>query len=305
MLPFRAIVTFHQVAVLESIVRAAEKLGVTASAVSQQIRTLEQQVGTSLVTRRGRSIRLTEAGDRYFELISREIETITRATDALRGARTPASITIRATPTISTKWLLPRLHRFLNLEPGLDVRLDGSNEPVDFNRDSVDLEIRHGTGSWPGLHAEPLAIESFLPVCSPALAMAGSLTPSQVGEHRLIRSVKAQVQWPAWFEAMQVEQRAPSRRLSFDRSHMAIEAATLGLGIALESDLMMEDELRNGRLVVPVARSPQLRLSTQWLVCPRANLRRHRVAALIDWLRGEAVQWQASTPANSLDYLII
>lgn len=303
MLPFRAIVAFHQVALLESIARAADRLGVTPSAVSQQIRMLEEQLGTGLVTRSGRSIRLTEAGERYFDLISREVEAITRATQAMKGVRTAAAITIRATPTVSTKWLLPRLERILQAEPGMEIRLDGSNEPVDFNRDAVDIEIRHGTGAWPGLHVEPLAVERFIPVCSPSLTPAGTLDPQDVKNNRLIRSVKAQVQWPTWFEAMNVAPGEPAGRLSFDRSHMAVDAARLGLGIALESDLMMEDELRRGSLVMPVSRTPELRISTQWLVCPRSNLRRQRVRIIIDWLRAEAAKWQTDNPSNSLAYL--
>jgi DNA-binding transcriptional LysR family regulator len=303
MLPFRAIVVFHQVALVESIARAADRLGVTASAVSQQIRVLEEQIGTTLVARTGRNIKLTEAGERYFELISADVEAITRATESMRGIRTAASITIRATPTISTKWLLPRLGRFLEQEPNIEVRLDGSNEPVDFTRDAVDLEIRHGIGGWPGLHTEPLAIERFIPVCAPQLADSKSLEPSDVTNYRLIRSVKAQVQWPTWFEAVGVEPGARSRRLSFDRSHMAVEAAALGLGIALESDLMMEDELRSGRLVIPVKLTPEISISTQWLVCPRSNLRRSRVTRIIEWLRVEARAWQNDTPTNSLEYL--
>ena len=301
--PFRAIVVFYHVAMLDSIARAADRLGVTPSAVSQQVRALEEQIGASLLTRVGRNVRLTEAGERYFELISENVEGIIRATEAMQGIGTPATLTIRATPTVSTKWLLPRLSNFLESEPNTEIRLDGSNEPVDFTRDAVDLEIRHGTGGWPGLHVEPLATERFLPVCAPSLTGPGSLSPSEVMGFRLIRSVKAQVQWPSWFEALEIAEREPRRRLSFDRSHMAIEAAALGLGIALESELMMESELRSGRLIVPVAVVPELRLSTQWLVCPRANLRRRRVMRLLEWLRAEVAIWQSGSPANSLDFL--
>ena len=301
--PFRAIVVFYHVALLDSIARAADRLGVTPSAVSQQVRMLEEQVGTSLVTRSGRNVRLTEAGERYFEEISEHVESIIRSTETMRGIRRPTTITIRATPTIATKWLLPRLGDFLSKEPGTEVHLDGSNEPVDFTRDAVDLEIRHGTGGWPGLHVEPLTSERFLPVCSPSLAGPGALAFEDFVRFRLIQSVKAQIQWGAGFEAVGIDAPRIGARLSFDRSHMAIEAAALGLGIALESELMMESELRSGRLVVPVARTPELRMSTQWLVCPRSNLRKRRVVRLLEWLREQAIEWQSNSPANSLDFL--
>lgn len=300
--PFRAIAVFYQVARLNSIAQAAEELNVTPSAVSQQIKALEEQIGATLVARNGRNIRLTEAGERYFELISDKVEGVMRATELMRGTRQVANLVIRTTPTISTKWLLPRLGGFLKVMPDTNIRIDGSNEPVDFNRDNVDLEIRHGLGGWPGLYTEPLINERFLPVCAPLLVAGGLLDPDQMLGLPMIRSVKAQVQWSAWTEAQGLKPPATAR-LSFDRSHMAVDAATLGFGVALESELMMEAELRAGQLVMPVAKTPKLELATQWLVCPRSNLRRHRVMRLIEWLREEALRWRENSPANSVDFL--
>ncbi|MGR3590489.1 MAG: LysR substrate-binding domain-containing protein [Limimaricola soesokkakensis] len=294
MTPFRAIAVFYHVATLNSVMAAAEQLGVTASAVSQQLRALEAQIGTALVTRQGRRIRLTEAGERYFELISDQVEGLIRATETMRGARTTATLTIRATPTVSTKWLLPRLPGFLDANPSIDVRLDGTNEPTDFARDPVDLEIRHGTGRWPGLHVLPLAEESFVPVCASRLAPPRSIGPDDLVNFRLIQSLKAQVQWPAWFAAQDLPTPNMARRLSFDRSHMAVDAAVLGLGVALESTLMMERELAGGMLVQPLRDAPVIRITTQWLVCPPANLRRSRVRRFIDWIAAEARSWQTS-----------
>lgn len=302
MQPFRAIAVFYHVARLNSIIGAAAQLNVTPSAISQQLKTLEEQIGTSLVTRRGRNVGLTEAGERYFEMISDKVEGIMRATDVMQGRQQQATLVIRTTPTISSKWLLPRLARFLVQMPDTNLRIDGSNEPVDFTRDNVDLEIRHGLGGWPGLYTEPLTEERFVPVCAPSMATTASLRPDQLIALPRIRSVKAQVQWSAWAEAQGLAPVAEAR-LSFDRSHMAIDAAALGYGVALESELMIEAELASGRLVVPVAQTPLLQVATQWLVCPRSNLRRHRVMRLIEWLRHEADAWRRSSPANSLDFL--
>lgn len=302
MQPFRAIAVFYHVARLNSIVGAAAQLNVTPSAVSQQLKALEEQIGASLITRRGRNVGLTEAGERYFEMISDKVEGIMRATDAMQGRQQQATLVIRATPTISSKWLLPRLTRFMERMPDTNLRIDGSNEPVDFTRDNVDLEIRHGLGGWPGLYTEPLTEERFVPVCAPGLAAVASLTPAEVLGLPLIRSAKAQVQWLAWAEAQGLGA-VTDPRLSFDRSHMAIDAACLGYGIALESELMIEAELTTGRLVVPVARTPLLQVATQWLVCPRSNLRRHRVTRLIEWLREEAHDWRKGSPAESVEYL--
>ena len=294
MAPFRFIIAFYHVATMQSVARAAEELGVTPGAVSQQLRVLEEQLGTKLVTKAGRRIRLTESGERYFEMIASDIENIIAATRQIQGERTTMLLTVRATPTISTKWLLPRLGRFLDANPAIDLRLDGSNEPTDFSRDLVDLEIRHGIGRWPGLHVVPLADEIFLPVCSPLVAASRSVDARGLQAMRLIHSVKAQVQWSDWFDKANEQVEGPWRMLHFDRSHMAIDAAVAGLGIALESTLMMERELESGQLVVPVAKTPRIALGTQWLVCPPQHLRRRRVRLFVDWLRAEADVWQAS-----------
>lgn len=300
--PFRAIVVFHYVARLNSIVQAAAQLNVTPSAVSQQVKALEEQIGAALITRKGRSISLTEAGERYFELISDKVEGVIHATELMRGKPHHATLVIRATPTIASKWLLPRLERFMDQYPETNLRIDGSNEPADFNRDDVDLEIRHGLGGWPGLYIEALTEERFLPVCAPRLAAAGSLTAEQLLTLPRIRSAKAQIQWSAWIEAQGLAI-ATQPRLSFDRSHMAIDAATLGYGVALESELMIEAELLSGRLVIPVRRTPRLQAETQWIVCPRSNLKRHKVMRLIEWLRVEIEIWRQETPTESVVFL--
>ena len=174
-LPMRAICVFHAAAKAGSVSKAAAELNVTPSAVTQQIQLLEVQLGTSLMVKVGRRIALTEAGERYFTSIRDQVERITEATEQIRGFRSLMALNVRATPTLSNKWLLPRLASLIDLHPDLEVRLDGTNEPTDFDRESVDVEIRHGDGRWPGLFVEGLAEEEFWPVCAPSYASAGSL----------------------------------------------------------------------------------------------------------------------------------
>jgi LysR family glycine cleavage system transcriptional activator len=292
-IPIRAIWVFHTAARAGSISKAAEELSVTPSAVSQQIQALEVQLGVTLMTKMGRRIVLTEAGERYFATITDEIEGIAEATNTIRGYRSVTALTVRATPTFSAKWLLPRLGSFLDAHPDLEMRLDGTNEPTDFNRELVDVEIRHGDGRWPGLFVEGVAEEEFLPACAPHYAAAGSLDAEDLPRYRLIHSVKAQAQWSRWFSLAGVDPKERWRRVLFDRSHMAIDAAADGMGIALESTLMMESELAGGKLVCPVRSPPQVRLVTQWIVCPRDHLRQKKVRLFLDWLRAEGSAWQA------------
>ena len=290
-LPLRAISVFHAAAKADSLSRAAEQLGVTPSAVSQQIQALELQLGTSLMVKVGRKVALTEAGERYFASIADEIERISEATNLIRGSRSVMTLSVRATPTLSNKWLLPRLPAFLDRFPDIEVRLDGTNEPTDFSRELIDVEIRHGEGRWAGLYVEGLAEESFMPVCSPGFAAPGSLSASDLLGCRLIHSVKSQAQWMRWFGLAGVTPDQRWRRVLFDRSHMAIDAAAGGMGVALESTLMIERETRRGELTCPVARPPALRMVTQWIVCPHERLRQRKVRAFLDWLREERDAW--------------
>jgi LysR family transcriptional regulator, glycine cleavage system transcriptional activator len=298
--PFRSISVFHSVARAASISKAAAELGVTPSAVSQQIHALETHLGTALLAKAGRRIKLTEAGERYFEMISEKVEQIVDATDQLRGHHALTVLTVRATPTLATKWLLPRLPGFVDQNPQLEVRLDGTNEPTDFNREDVDIEIRHGEGNWPGLFVEGVAQEIFLPVCAPGYAAAKGVRIDEITQYRLIHSVKSQVQWANWLTSAGAKKDKRWQRVLFDRSHMAIDAAVAGMGIALESNLMMWRELRDGTLVCPIADPPPVSLISQWIVCPHDHLRHSKVRAFIAWLKKESEAWAATAaPGNS------
>ncbi len=296
-LPLRAIAVFDVVARCRSLSKAAAELYVTPSAVSQQIHALELHLGTTLLAKAGRGVVLTEAGERYFEMIADDVQRITEATQRIRGFRSRSVLTVRTTPTLGSKWLLPRLHSFLETNPDVELRLNATTEPTDFSREAVDVEIRHGEGRWPGVFVEGLAEESFLPVCSPTYARAAIMSAPDLPQHRLIHSVKAQVQWSQWFALAGSVPEVEWRRLLFDRSHMAIDAAADGLGVALESTLMMWRELRDGSLVCPVRNPPRVTLTTQWIVCPFDHLHKAKVRLLLEWLRAERVVWQDQRPA--------
>ena len=301
-LPLRAIAVFHAVARSGSLTRAAAELFVTTSAVSQQIQNLEEHLGTTLLTKAGRGIVLTEAGERYFEMIADEVERITEATLRIRGFRSRSVLTVRSTPSFASKWLLPRLRGFLDANPNIELRLNGTNEPTDFTREAVDVEIRHGEGRWPGLFVEGLAEEYFLPVCAPGYCAAASIAAAEARSRRLIHSVKSQVQWPQWFALAGTPPAEELQRVLFDRSHMSIDAAVDGVGLALESTLMMWRELRDGTLVCPVRTPPKISLTTQWIVCPFDHLDKTKVALFLDWMRAERVVWGQQFPARDDDH---
>jgi LysR family transcriptional regulator, glycine cleavage system transcriptional activator len=295
-LPLRAIVVFDVVARCRSLAKAAAELHVTPSAVSQQIQALELHLGTTLLAKAGRGVALTEAGERYFEMIADEVQRITEATQNIRGFRSRSVLTVRTSPTLGSKWLLPRLRGFIDANPDIELRLNATTEATDFSREAVDIEIRHGEGRWPGVFVEGLAEEAFLPVCAHTYVGSRCLAAAELPQHRLIHSVKAQVQWPQWFALAGATPEAPWHQLLFDRSHMAIDAAADGLGIALESTLMMWRELRAGTLVCPVNQPPRVTLTTQWIVCPFDHLHKAKVRLFLDWLRAERALWQDQRP---------
>ncbi|MFC7398988.1 LysR substrate-binding domain-containing protein [Chelatococcus sp. GCM10030263] len=284
-IPLRAISAFYAAARSGSISRAAQDLGVTPSAVSQQIHFLESYLGTSLLAKSGRGIALTEAGGRYFELIADQLDGIEDATQRLRGYSSVQVLTVRVAPTTATKWLLPFLQEFLDAHPSLEVRIDATNEPTDFLREGVDVEIRHGEGRWQGLFVEPLTEENVVPLCSPRLAAPGSLQAADLVNFRLIHSVKTLVQWGPWLRMAGVEPDLRWKRVLFDRSHMSIDAAAAGMGIALESNLTTWRERRDGLLICPIASPPRCTIVSQWIVCPHDNLRRGKVRSFIDWVK--------------------
>ena len=300
-LPLRAIAVFHAVARSGSLTKAATELFVTTSAVSQQIQNLEQHLGTTLLTKAGRGIILTEAGERYFEMIADEVERIDEATQSIRGFRSRSVLTVRSTPSFATKWLLPRLRSFLDSNPNIELRLNGTNEPTDFTREAVDVEIRHGEGRWPGLFVEGLAEEYFLPVCAPSYCAAASIDVADAGAYRRIHSVKSQVQWRQWFALAAIPPAEELPRVLFDRSHMSIDAAVDGVGLALESTLMMWRELRDGTLVCPVRRPPKISLTTQWIVCPFDHLEKTKVRLFLDWMRAEREIWRQQFPTQNAE----
>ena len=296
-LPLRAIAVFHTVARNGSLTKAAAELCITTSAVSQQIQNLEEHLGTTLLTKAGRGLALTEAGERYFEMIADEVERISEATRRIRGFRSRSILTVRSVPSFASKWLLPRLQGFLDTHPNIELRLNATNEPTDFTREIADIEIRHGEGRWPGVFVEGFAEETFLPVCSPAYCSAASISAADLQHHRLIHSIKSQVQWHQWFSRAGVPQADESQRVLFDRSHMSIDAAASGIGLALESTLMMWKELQDGTLVCPVDAPPKISLTTQWIVCPYDHLNKAKVCQFLDWLRAERLVWQKQTSA--------
>ena len=284
--PLRALAAFEAAARNLSFQKAAAELNVTPSAISQQIRILEENLALTLFKRLNRRILLTEAGELYYASVALAFSSMAEATDRIHQHLNPHILMIRSSPSFAVKWLLPRLPDFIARHPEIDVRLDGTNEKTDFAREAVDIEFRVGTGDWKGLHVEPIHRDVIVPLACPRLVEAAGLqAPTDLGKGvRLIHSVKCPVSWEMWLTANHIPASVGFRGARFDRSFMAIDAAVNGLGVALDSEVLAEADLREGRLVIPFRGRQEFVCQILWMVCPFENLQRRTVVRFREWL---------------------
>jgi len=293
--PLNALRAFEAAARRGGFVAAAAELRVTPSAVSQQIRTLERYLGTRLFRRLPRGLVLTELGRAYLPELTSGFDTLSEATTRLRSGSTGGLLTVATLPSFAHGWLLPRLGRFKERYPRIDVYLKTARELVDFRREDADLAIRFGPGTRSAeLKSVLLLEEEAFPVASPALVPATRL-PLQVAELRewpLLHDVDAHphqrwMGWPAWFERAGVSTADLSRALTFSDASLLIAAAVAGFGLALGRSAHVESQLSRGQLLRLTRESWQADWAYR-LVAPPANFARPNVRAFSDWVLGEA-----------------
>jgi LysR family glycine cleavage system transcriptional activator len=291
--PLTAIRYFDCAARFLSFTKAAQELNVTHSAISHQIRALEDTLGVPLFRRLNRSIVLTEAGQLFQKPVREAFEKLDEATRLVRLRDGAGPLIVSTMPSFAAKWLVPRLRSFRERYPDIDVRISATESLVDFTRDEVDLAVRYGRGHWPGLTVEKLLSESMFPVCSPKL-MEGPLPlacPADLKHHHLLHDYDWRADmWTLWLEAAGVESLSAQRRaLGFNYSNLMIQAAIDGLGVALSQDALVSDDLAAGRLVRPFT----VTLPTEfayYVVNPPGNARRPKIVAFRGWLFEEAAK---------------
>jgi LysR family glycine cleavage system transcriptional activator len=275
-----------------SFTRAAAELNVTQTAISHQIRRLEEQLGLRLFVRRNRALLLTREAQSYLPAIRSAFEDLRRATGRLQRSEPDGVLTVSTTASLAAKWLVTRVASFQDAHPGIEVRITTSAHLVDFRREEVDMAVRYGRGHWPGLRADWLMAEDIFPVCSPRL-LAGDKPlrrPEDLAQHTLLHATASREDWQLWLTAAGLPLSLATRRgLSFDQSFMAIEAAKEGLGVALGRTRYVEADIEAGRLVVPfdvvlpadagfyvvapedTADAPKIALFREWLIASVAS----------------------------------
>lgn len=272
-----------------SFTRAAAELAVTQTAVSHQIRRLEEQLGLSLFLRGRGGLRLSAVGEHYLPAVRAAFDGLREATDALTGQSAVGPLTVSTIASFATKWLVPHLSRFQAVHPDIDIRISTSNSFVDFQRDEVDCAIRYGHGRWPGVEAVRLMAEDMFPVCSPALLRGEPplREPQDLGRHSLLHTTTLPDDWRLWLTAVGVEDVDPDRGPAFDIIMMTLQAAIEGMGVALGRTLLVEADLNAGRLVAPFDVSIPTEMA-YYLVAPPGHMDWPRLGAFRDWLLVEA-----------------
>ncbi len=281
---------FEAVARRRSFALAAAELHVTASAISHQVARLESQLGVRLLERSAHGVRLSAAGDHYLARVAGALTAIGAASDDVKHG-VANSLYVHCSPSFATLWLMPRLPAFAQAYPEIALNLSAAHVHSDFALGPVDLDIRYGVPRWADLVVEPLFEERILPLASPAFIREHRLKRiEQLLEAPLIQSNVNVVQWIDWFGAHS-DKRPPERfSLRFDRAQMAMDAANLGLGVALESATIAGRHLDEGKLRPVFGFEKCVRVKAHFAVYPARHGKRPPVEAFLAWIHGEAAR---------------
>jgi DNA-binding transcriptional LysR family regulator len=290
--PLDLIHGFEAAARTLSFTKAAEELAVTQSAVSRQIRALEEHLGVTLFARRPRSLALTDAGRALAEAASDCLERLQQATDRLRADAATPHLTVSTTGGFASLWLIPRLRSFTALHPDVDVRISATYKTVDLERSLVDVAVRYVHEEEAPEGAIRLFGEELFPVCSPALLTEGAHPPRRLEDlrhHALLHIDEAVgfLDWRTWLDAQGYPDLEPAASIRFDSYEQMIQAALGAQGVAMGIGRLVGALLEQGKLVAPFASS--LTGSRAYMVIrSQTTGRRPHVSAFVDWLVEQA-----------------
>ncbi len=272
---------------------AADELCVTPSAVSQQIKQLEDFLDTRLFRRLPRRIELTREGQALASTVKDALAILSAGCARLADPTGPAVVSINVTATLGTRWLVSRLKRFTDEHPNIKISLLTSNEPLDFERQDVDLGIRWGTGPFPGVRAEPLAPtrqpDGIFPVCNPGFIDHRRIRrPEDLLRYTLLQAIQNGVTWATWFDRAGVSRTLPpADMLYYDDTNIMLEAVACGQGIGLSNAFLAESDLRGGRLVRLFDFDTAID-EAYYLLSSKVQRDKPAIALVREWLQREA-----------------
>lgn len=283
--PLRALTAFEAAARLGSFRLAAGELGITRSAVSHQVKALEQRLGVQFFRRDARRAELTQVGQTYYPPIREAFDQIEIQTRALRPPAADNELTVQVYVTVALKWLIPRLHDFERRYPDMKVRLSTSYFDWDFDEKNVDVGFILARNRSPDHYYRPLFKSVLTPICAPELLKGPNAikTPQDLKKHKLLYVYTAEEDWHIWLEAAGVKGIKLSDRLALDSYILAQEAAIEGRGVAMTIGPFAAEEVKSGRLVQPFPlRVPHRH---QWLfACNAEHRMKPKIKRFEDWL---------------------
>lgn len=287
--PLTALRAFDAAARHMSFAKAADELSVTPAALSFQIKSLEEHLGTPLFRRLNRAVDLTEAGVVLAPGVSDGFRTLANAWRGAQRLQDTQSLTVTAGPGFTSKWLAPRLFEFAQAHPEIELRFSAALRIMDFGRDAIDVAIRFGRDDDDGLFSLSLAEEWVAPVMVPALAEqfpdAQSLTQAPLIFDDSINFIESRCDWSAWFEAMGVAF-DPTHGPRFSQADHAVDAALAGVGVVLGRRALVVKDIDEGRLIMPYGTALSTGARYRFL-CPDGSENRPQVKAFRDWMLHE------------------
>jgi len=286
---------FEAAARLLSFTKAGEELHLTQSAVSRQMKELEDQLGVALFQRRHRALSLTDAGQAFYPSVTQVLATMRAATDRLRALSGRRMLSVTTTQSLASLWLIPRLGSFTRTHPEVDVRISADTRVLDLERDGLDIAIRHGPPSLAGPNAVKLFGERVFPVCSPKLLKDPKRplrVPADLRHHVLLQYDDPDgrhpwVHWRTWLEVERLTELKPAGSLLFSGYDQIIPAAIAGHGVALGRTPLVQGAIESGELVEPFERRADP-ARAYFAIMSTSSGGRSEVADFVAWLQNEA-----------------
>lgn len=291
--PFAALRAFHAAATHERFRDAAASLGVTESAISHQVKRLEDVLHVALIDRSGARATLTETGRRYLEQIEPALFQIQAATEAIVPSAGRRAVRLTLPPSLAAAWLIPRLGAFEREAPEIEIQLITSTRVVDLRREQVDLAIRHGRGAWRGLAATFLLEETAMPVCAPGYLGEGpvALATAVLESARLIVNARYPGEWEEWARARGIEAPTEADTVTLEVSEQSLQLAERGHGMAMGRRPIVDEWLDSGRLIAPFGAADPT--GAAYYLCQPENLAPTAAARRTEaWLTRIAEDWR-------------
>jgi LysR family glycine cleavage system transcriptional activator len=310
--PLNALKAFEAAGRHLSVKKAAAELNVTPAAVSHQIKALEDALGVKLFFRRNRALELTEAARACLPKLREGFDSLVQAVERLHAHKGGGMLTVSVAPSFAARWLMPRLHRFLESHPEIDVRVsarlrqsaEGGRRGATAERATVDtwladsdVAILYGRGDYPGFKVDKLFGLSITPICSPRLLTDPDhplLRPADLRHQLLLHDDTGDLYdgvsfWEVWLKAAGVQGVDVDRGPRFSHAVLAFEAAAEGHGVVATMPVLAEADLNAARLITPFALRVPLQ-SAYYLVCAESAVGRPGVAEFRKWLLAEAAK---------------